>query len=1040
MIYDEKTNRDLLREAEQIAVKAGYKTGRLGAGRLSGRNLEQAALVLYCMGGRYREGTERDLSEYVQAGGTLVVLGGNPFSQPVGDAAFADMHKGIRAFGFSDTFQEAPCPEECSLRILRQNWDPYGKGEEPEEIIRPDRVYAGLYRLSHKTGERDMERHGDLLPIAGFYDREGHMTAAPVVRVSGKKGGRIYFFTWEEGVPDSLKDTSEETFTGNVLSGNIARELLEEICKVTLSGFMSFEAEMTYARYFPQEEICLELHSRELSGSGRAEYDIEVREKGKDLPVYSQRIMAGSRKQSLILPITEEGEYEVQVRGLLNGVCQMIKRTGFYVVCEEKILEAMDRYPRMIVDPLVCADFCVQDGKQVCIHGTTYFVTDTYQKCFLHFNLAQCREDLALLQRDGFNVLRSGNWMLNLEFYGKDGSISEKARRALQAYFYCAMQHGFTVQFTLGIITLNDWDHSLCAVHNPVNTKKVLRLVDFFGELFGKYTNVMLDIINEPSYSYAGQWKTCRPSGDPYERKAWIRWLKDRYGTIEKVRMAWGENALTIPDFASIDVPGERCYEGSLYRTEEEREYAMAAEFWLFAQQSYLRWLSKVCSCLKEKAPDMVVMMGRDESLRVPEEQDMILSGNLDMVCWHQWSRDAVIYVEYLLNRVKGRITCAQEMGIYRVERMRGGKILSDERVAHKLERKLFFGFSNWIIWQSFHNPDKEELCENMLGTYRSDRSETPAMPLIRQLINAENRAVSYMSGRQEDAFPILTLYSTSSHYSLYGAQAVEALRQHIFLLNNCLRMQSDLIPEHLFDPKNRDAIGNPALIVVPGVMRMTGHCFDGLLEYARAGGCVLISGNVDEDEHFARVSRRQGGREDFLRVKNFEKIRIGEASFTLDFRKSCEYGDAENFLTASVSEDTCEDGVFRVKIYPVGEGKVIYCPLPLELAENREAALALYRMALREAGITAEVYETEADKEAVCIHAIVYKDCTSYTVVNEGPADRILIRDMRSNTAFCAAVPGGRGCKFWVGTDGRLLEAYGDVSVVDRVGGEKVQ
>ena len=294
--------------------------------------------------------------------------------------------------------------------------------------------------------------------------------------------------------------------------------------------------------------------------------------------------------------MTKEGEYEVRVRGLLKGVCQMRKKTGFYLMSEEKIIEEMNHYPRMEVIPSVSADFCLRDGKPVCIHGTTYFVTDVYQKCFLHFNLAQCREDLTLLQKDGFCVLRSGNWMLNVEFYGKDGSICEKARRALQAYFYCALQHGFTVQFTLGIITLNDWDHSRCAVHNPLNTKKVLRVVEAFAELFGKYTNVMLDIINEPSYSYAGQWKTCRPSGDPYERKAWVRWLRDRYKTISRVRRAWGENAVTLPDFASVDVPKERCFEGGLYRTEMEREYAMAADFWLFAQQGYVQWLTKVRS------------------------------------------------------------------------------------------------------------------------------------------------------------------------------------------------------------------------------------------------------------------------------------------------------------------------------------------------------------------------------------------------------------------------------------------------------------
>lgn len=1020
LVYDEKTNKGLLERAKSIAEQSGYETCKVNAVKPGLKNLQEVSLVLYCMEGRYEEGTEKDLSEFVKAGGTLVVLGGNPFSEPSGEAAFAEMHKGIRAFRIGDTFLEVPHTGKCFFRTLRQNWNPCEKEEGPSIEVHPGKIYAGFYCLSHKTEGRDMERHADLLPLAGFFDEEGHMIAAPVVRISYKKGGALYLFTWEENL------SSESLLSESLLSRAWAQELLEEICRSAIAGSVSFEAEVAYARYYPGEEVCLELHDIEVAGKSKGEYSIELRKKCDDSVVYTCKTVIGSKRCRLVLPVTEEGEYEVWVRAYQDGICQMIKKTGFYLTAEEKILEAMSRFSRMEVNPEISVDFCVQDGKPVCIHGTTYFVTDTYQKCFLHFNLAQCREDLALLQKDGFNVLRSGNWMLNVEFYGKDGSICEKARRALQAYFYCALQYGFTVQFTLGIITLNDWDHNLCAVHNPKNRKKVMCLVGSFGELFGNYTNVMLDIINEPSYSYAGQWKTVRPSGDPYERKAWIKWLKDRYGTITKVRQAWGENAVTVPDFASIGVPAERCYAGTLYRTEEDREYGMAADFWLFAQQSYDQWLLGVRNCVREKAPNMVVMMGRDESLRVPEEQDMILGGNLDMVCWHQWNRDAIIYVEYLLNRVKGHITCAQEMGIYRVERMRGGKILTDERVAHKLERKLFFGFSNWVIWQSFHNPDKEELCENMLGTYRSDRSETPAMPLIRKMIAAENKAVPYMTGRQEDAFPVLTLYSTSSHYSIYGNQAVEALRNHIFLLNNCLRMQSDVLPEHLFERKNEKAIGRPALIMLPGVMRIREHCFEELLEYARAGGCVLISGNINEDEHFAGAKRLAGEDSVARNIMNFEKIRIGGKVFTLDFRRGCEYGDAENFLRATVTGETYQDGAFGVKVYPVGKGKVIYCPLPLELAENRDAALALYEMAFKEAGITPKVYETEPGKEAVLIHAIVYGGCTSYTVVNDGPQETIRIKDLRSNTELRMQLPAGRGCKFWVGTDGELLGVYG--------------
>ena len=58
--------------------------------------------------------------------------------------------------------------------------------------------------------------------------------------------------------------------------------------------------------------------------------------------------------------------------------------------------------------------------------------------------------------------------------------------------------------------------------------------------------------------------------------------------------------------------------------------------------------------------------------------------------------------------------------------------------------------------WQSFHNPDKMELSENMLGIYRSDRSMTPAVTMMRQLMQTENEAMPYLYDRSEDMFPIL--------------------------------------------------------------------------------------------------------------------------------------------------------------------------------------------------------------------------------------------------------------------------------------------
>ncbi len=335
--------------------------------------------------------------------------------------------------------------------------------------------------------------------------------------------------------------------------------------------------------------------------------------------------------------------------------------------------------------------------------------------------------------------------------------------------------------------------------------------------------------------------------------------------------------------------------------------------------------------------------------------------------------------------------------------------------------------------WQSFHNPDKMELSENMLGIYRSDRSMTPAVTMMRQLMQTENEAMPYLYDRSEDMFPILTLYATSSHYSIYHNQSVEALRNHIYV-NRGLRLQSDVIPEQLFSTRNQEAIGHPRLIMIPGAMRLSDACFEQLMETVQNGCTVLISGNIEENEYF-EDSVRLGVLEKETcfkkrHVRNYEELQIGDRRFQLDFRKNCDYGDTENFLSAFVNEDIYREGVFYVKTYQVGKGRVIYCPLPVELAQNQEITKSLYELAMEETGITKDIYSVEADKEHIFIHSIVYAKCTEYTIINEGATDSILLTDMRGKTTYKIGLPSGRSCKLWIGQDGRLVGKYANDGV----------
>ena len=129
-------------------------------------------------------------------------------------------------------------------------------------------------------------------------------------------------------------------------------------------------------------------------------------------------------------------------------------------------------------------------------------------------------------------------------------------------------------------------------------------------------------------------------------------------------------------------------------------------------------------------APDMVVLMGRDESIRIPCEQDEYFAGNVDTVNWHQWQKNGIVFAEFMLNKVPDSICCGQELGVYQMEDHRGFKRLRPEQIGAVLERKLLYAFGNWVQWQWKNDPYLPEVSENTLGICRADGTETPYLPV----------------------------------------------------------------------------------------------------------------------------------------------------------------------------------------------------------------------------------------------------------------------------------------------------------------------
>ena len=61
---------------------------------------------------------------------------------------------------------------------------------------------------------------------------------------------------------------------------------------------------------------------------------------------------------------------------------------------------------------------------------------------------------------------------------------------------------------------------------------------------------------------------------------------------------------------------------------------------------------------------------------------------------------------------------------------------------------------------------------------------------------------------------------------------------------------------------------------------------------------------------------------------------------------------------------------------------------------------------------------------------AVSYEKCTVYTLINEGFADTVTFRDLRSNATVSVTLKDNQGCKLWMDAQGNLLQKYGSAQV----------
>ena len=953
-------------------------------------------VLINAMGSFYVEEKIELLADFFNSGKNIIHLSAAPFTMDITGAPANN--RVLRSFGIVDDF--SPITETGT----------YVKTPDGTTLnVRLSNLQSAVYHLSEYT-ENGTARTGYLEHILDAFDAEDNLLAVPVIRIVTYKKGSMSFFAFD--------------FDNAMLKETFWSELFINVVKRELAGNILLNVDSAYARYYPEEEKSIHISLQNITRTASTPLSLAVAVyDSEDTTVFQKKALVSLPYETTITPrVTASSIYKIVVTVSSGDVTLVRNETGFMVLSHKEALAELAAFKPMYIDPAVSTDYCLVDGEITAILGTTHFVTDVYRECFYYMNTWLCDKELSRLQADGFNVLRSGNWVYIPAFYREDGSISERGIRALQTYFILAARHGFTVQFALGTVLLNQWDKSLSPIHDKDMRKKCMTLIRSFAENFKDYPNVTLDIVNEPSYSIKGAWSIGRPSLEPGELIRFKEWLAEKYGTIENLRNIWGETSLVLKSFDDVTMPGFDLFSRGLCRTEQRKNHTPLADFFAFARNEFLGWTAEIRGLVREIAPNMIVTMGRDETLRIPAQQDEVLAGNIDMVCWHQWNHNSNIIYEYLLNRVRGKICVAQELGMYRFDDIRSGKRHTDAETAVSLDKKLLYAAGNFVQWQAHDDPFMFELSENSLGIYRADMTPTPSVAFTKKLIAAERNMQSLMRGRQYDKIKILSVYNTSYYFGVDNQIAHQGMRNHIYALYNCLKEQADFMPEHLFKAENASAIGNPGLIILPGMQTLQKDTWEELLHYVEKGAVLLVNGCIDKEEHFA-ADTKIGTMDSTYRTRkllNFEKLTVDGREYTLDFRPVTGYADVTNLLDCG---ELSEYGT--IAEYSVGTGKVLYCPYPVELSTNTEAMVACYRYAIQKAHARNEIYEVIEGRPQIVFTAVSYENCTVYTLINEGFADTMTFVDLRSGVKLSVTLKDNQGCKLWLDRNGQLLQKY---------------
>ncbi len=614
-----------------------------------------------------------------------------------------------------------------------------------------------------------------------------------------------------------------------------------------------------------------------------------------------------------------------------------------------------------------------RDGRPEPVIGTTMMSAAVHRDFLFEPDAATWDDTFAELASIKVNIVRTGVWSGWKKISLDSNVVDEAFLRSLEAYYLTARRHGIPVIFNFFAFLPETFGGE-----NPFLDPRAIEgqraYVSAVASRFAGAKEILWDFINEPSFSSARKlWRT-RPNGDAHERAAFLAWLQARYSSRARAGETWEDVVRArwrlLPS-EPLDLPEDEDFDDR-HLMGGTRPYR-AVDYTLFAQDAFSAWVQVMTDAVREAGSQAPVTVGQDEGGLTTRPSPLFHHSRLAFTSMHTWWNNDALLWDGVLAKATGTPLLVSETGIMQRELLSGEAVRDAGAFARLLSRKIGYAFAagafGAIQWCYDTNPYMASDNEVAIGLRRVDGSYKPEHRALREFAAFVAAHRDQFDGYVE---PDVALIVPSSDVFSARDSATGATRVSVRTLVDRLSVPARAVSEYTA----ASDLGAPKAIVLPAVRGLSSEGWNAI-DAAVARGAHLISDGWFETDDAGLPAARLGLKPRPLAAVEDAVVAPNQPAIAVRFPDTL----PDSWFAAA--------GTNAATVTARGKGAIHHHSLPLEWADRSEAVERYYRAALSEAGVAAPVVIVGSVPDGCTIRVLPFRDSLLVVGINESSSRR---------------------------------------------------